>query len=441
MRRGILWLITAVAVTAASFLLYDSGKALFDPNPNFTWLDMYGDHADNYDHEYMGTSYLDWPVGIVWYGNASLDNVSSYLSSVGYPSQAFPSQYKYVRVWEDSEGGNVAWSGSDGNKTGCFWNIDPMAPASAGCVSGDGCMRHTRMYADNQYFSNAYWGNYILATTHYDTNEAFTSCVGTGPQRFGWGETNENIIAALAGLSGYTVVYDYWPMYNAGNDWTDYPNQHYHESDGYASFINFHPEPNPPASVKSEFTSTSTNRLSWATSSRATYYVVCSDFSPTGAFSSCSGHITNTYYNVSVPGTGYDGTQWYNKVMACNSLGCSALTTDYTLTERAYFSGWNYAFTYYRSSSSEKFQYINFMTYSGVGLGLKLHIKNGSSVGSTTVSTTSCLAHNTVSGTYSYSRSSFTSKLGTVGHTIGTYDTCGSDDSGDATSNRWGYRP
>ena len=162
-----------------------------------------------------------------------------------------------------------------------------------------------------------------------------------------------------------------------------------------------------------------------------------------GAFSACSGQITNTYYNVGVPGTGYDGTQWYNKVKACNSSGCSVLTTDYSLTERAYFSGWNYAFTYYRSSSDEKFQYINFMTYSGVGIGLKLHIKNGSAVGSTTVSTTGCLAHNTVSGTYTYSRSSFSSKLGTLGHTIGTYDTCGSssDHSGDATSNRWGYRP
>lgn len=44
----------------------------------------------------------------------------------------------------------------------------------------------------------------------------------------------------------------------------------------------------------------------------------------------------------------------------------------------------------------------------------------------------------------SYTSSLFTAhKLGTVGHTIGTYNNCGSssDHSGDATFNRWGYIP
>ena len=77
---------------------------------------MYGDHADNYDHEYMGTSYLDWPVAIIWRNSASLDNVHSYLSSIGYG--AISGDNKFVRVWEDSEGGDVAWSDLRGTKAG-----------------------------------------------------------------------------------------------------------------------------------------------------------------------------------------------------------------------------------------------------------------------------------------------------------------------------------
>ena len=233
MMRGLIWLIMAAAVTAASFLLYGAGKALFDPHPNLQWLNIYGDYMDNYDMDYMNPVALDWPVGIIWRGDASLDSVRSWLSETGYGPVSGAN--KFVRVWEDSEGGEVEWSGSMGNQTGCFDGPDPKA-ASQGCQSGDRCMRHTRTYADNQYFSNDQWGHYIVATAHYDTNHA--GC-GSGWERFGWSETVEQIIVNQAEDDGFVVKrgVDGKYMGNAGTGWTDDEQTHYHQSDGYASFI------------------------------------------------------------------------------------------------------------------------------------------------------------------------------------------------------------
>jgi len=235
MMRGFLWLFTAAAVTASSFLLYGGGQALFDPNPNLTWLDMFGDHADNYDMEYMNPDALDWPVGIIWRDYASLDGVRSYLSQKGYGPVEGIGADKYVRVWEDSEGGEVEWSNSKGNQTACFDGPDPEA-TSDGCQSGDRCMRHTRTYADNDYFSNDQWGHYILATAHYDTNHA--GC-GSGWERFGWSETVEQIIVNQADDDGFEVERNSHDidMHNAGTGWMDDEQTHYHQSDGYASFI------------------------------------------------------------------------------------------------------------------------------------------------------------------------------------------------------------
>jgi hypothetical protein len=237
MMRGLLWLVTAAAVTAGSFLLYGAGQALFDPHPNLQWLNIYGDYMDNYDMDYMNPDALDWPVGIIWRDDATLDDVRSYLSQNGYGP--IEGANEFVRVWEDSEGGVVEWSGSSGNQTACFDGPDPEAPEGfQGCQSGDRCMKHTRTYADNDYFSNDEWGHYIIATAHYDTNHA--DCVGSGNEKYGWSETVEQIILDQAAADGFDVISDYQPMYNEG--YGDIDATHYHQSDGYASFINFFPD-------------------------------------------------------------------------------------------------------------------------------------------------------------------------------------------------------
>jgi len=195
-----------------------------------------------------------------------------------------------------------------------------------------------------------------------------------------------------------------------------------------------------PSSMTSTFTSTSTNRLTWAAVSGAANYRVCTDLSPSGGFSNCTAPVTTTSYNAAVPTQ--DAVQWYNKVKACNAASqCTALSATFTLTERVTVAGWNYAFTFYRSSGSIIFRYVNFTNYGGVGLNLALHVKNGSSGGSPTVFTTSCVAYLQISGSYSRTASSFSSGiLGTIGHTVN--DCALTNHAGDGTPYpRWGYIP
>ena len=216
------------------------------------------------------------------------------------------------------------------------------------------------------------------------------------------------------------------------------------------------PSPTPaplatPSWVKSYFSSTSVDQISWAAVPNAHHYRVCTAFSPDSPSWNCGdpgagGQISGTSFNAGVPGTSFDNVQWYNKVKACNAAdACGSMSSKYTLTERAYFSGWNYAFTFYRDSSDTsklKFQFINFESIPGYGqFKLKLHLKNGSSVGEPYVTDTSCISYNTVSSVKTLTRSDFSSILGTVGHDLESSTACGTSHVGDAQQNRWGYRP
>ncbi|MDI6857128.1 MAG: fibronectin type III domain-containing protein [Dehalococcoidia bacterium] len=204
--------------------------------------------------------------------------------------------------------------------------------------------------------------------------------------------------------------------------------------------------PPAPSSITSSFVYLGSynykNRLTRSAVGGANYYKVCWDTSLSGSFSSCN-TVFGTQSDQNMPSG--DGTKWYNKVKSCSNSGfCGPLSSDYIMSQQALKDGWNYMFTHYRSGSSTVFQYINWMSYYGVPIGLKLHIKNGSSTGSTTLYNTVCLASGYISNPVYYSTSAFTThKLGTRGHTIGTYNTCGasSDHSGDAAFNRWGYIP
>ena len=99
-----------------------------------------------------------------------------------------------------------------------------------------------------------------------------------------------------------------------------------------------------------------------------------------------------------------------------------------------YVAGWNYAFTFYRSGSYIYLKYVNFMPY---GMGLNLHIRNGSSGTSPSVSdtigrtVTACVAHSSISGNLKYNRSGtsgFSTRIvGTNGHSALAGDACRSD--------------
>lgn len=194
MMRGLVWLLTAMTVMAAAFLLYSPSRALFDPDPNYQLLSVYGDSMGNYDMYYQNPEHLDWPVGIIWGGEASLADVRAYMKSALGPRYGDVSNAEeHLPVWEDSWGGfEVDWASSSGNQTACFWGPDPETDPTTACQVNDGCMRHTRTYADEDYFSNTQWGHYVIATQHYDTNHV-GNCDGGGA-KFGWSETVEDII-------------------------------------------------------------------------------------------------------------------------------------------------------------------------------------------------------------------------------------------------------
>src|SRR3989304_3520018 len=119
------------------FLLPNVGRAF---EPNVQWLNVFGDYVDNYDMEMYDPGLPDWPVGMVWGCQANLADVRSYMESSlgpGYGRPYGPS--KGLRVWEDSQGGGIQWSGDSGNQTACY-----DGPDGANCYSGDRCFRHTR---------------------------------------------------------------------------------------------------------------------------------------------------------------------------------------------------------------------------------------------------------------------------------------------------------
>jgi hypothetical protein len=200
----------------------------------------------------------------------------------------------------------------------------------------------------------------------------------------------------------------------------------------------------PPSTLGSSFPSTTVNRISWSSVPGADHYKVRTDTSPTGNFFSCSGNITDTQFDTSVPSA--DGDTAYHKVMACDNYdACSPMTTPFTLSERANTSGWNYAFTYYNSAGLINFQFINLMPFN---LQLQLHVTNGNLSNSTRVTSTNgsdptpCIAYNTVSPMIAYPASSFGSlTVGTLGHTVQDSLHCGMGDGGDGVNNRWGYLP
>jgi hypothetical protein len=299
------------------------------------------------------------------------------------------------------------------------------------------------------------WGDYSVASAHYEEwipyLPGFNSCdSGWFPKgdhavpNDGFNQGRDNVVQNWVTEGGHhyagTRNWDNRELRDQCNDWVA-------ASNGDVAFIRVRREMPAPSSITSSFVYLGSynykNRLTWSAVSGAYYYKVCWDTSVSGSFSSCN-TVYGTQSDQNMPSG--DGTKWYNKVKSCSNSGfCGPLSTDYTLSQQALKDGWNYQFTFYRSGSYTVFQYINWMSYLGVPLGLKLHIKDGSSIGSITRTTTSCLASGYISNPASYTTATyFTShKLGTRGHTIGTYNQCGSssDHSGDAAFNRWGYVP
>lgn len=276
---------------------------------------------------------------------------------------------------------------------------------------------------------NLSWSQIIAGTSYEIPNEkSFTikrgDCAGSPVfvKTVDKNDTSETLTSQPAGTYTYCVFSDSDADNQPVSDRSWWASNPVTVSDG---------APSAPSWVKSDFTSTSTNKISWASVSGAHHYYVCSDLAPNGSFSACT-YRTSTYFNAGVPtGAGNDGVQWYNKVKACNSSDvCSPLTVDYTLTEAAWFSGWWYVFTSWRNDSNIDTRFINFSW-----VDMKWYIKNGSSTSSPNVDSTSYFAPNAISSWEATPRTAFTN--GSAGRRI--EGTRARNANGYAGSVRWGY--
>ena len=134
-----------------------------------------GDSFRNFDFDSQKASAgnVDWPVDLVFWGNASVDKV---YAGIGW---SLAGSNEYARI-------------NDG--TGAIW------VASAGRKSGLCSGTHFRLYAPPVgYLSSRKLGHYVIATAHIDKNECF------GSAQYGWNETAEATVASRAAAAWGTA--------------------------------------------------------------------------------------------------------------------------------------------------------------------------------------------------------------------------------------------
>lgn len=159
---------------------------------NLTILGIDEDSFYNYDFETENatSTNVDWPVTMLFYGNAEVDKVKGMF--FGYPIAAV---WMHARL-DDGEG--WLWDEDRGTKKGNWYSED----------LGYNIYLHMRLYAPNppDYMNNTSWDNYVLGTTHYDDypDENWS----------GYSEYAENDFASIAIDDGYTVFEDWANFYN-----------------------------------------------------------------------------------------------------------------------------------------------------------------------------------------------------------------------------------
>ncbi|MFI5049634.1 MAG: hypothetical protein ACHQEA_07190 [Gaiellales bacterium] len=164
LRRAGSGLLLAVVV----FSLLGASSAMASTTTSLKTVHYGGDSFRNFDFDSQRASAgnVDWPVDLVFWGNASVDKV-------------------YAGIAWSLAGSNEYGRLNDG--TGAIWV--PSAGRKSGLCSGT----HFRLYAPPVgYLSNRKLGHYVIATAHVDKNECF------GSAQYGWNETAEATIASRA---------------------------------------------------------------------------------------------------------------------------------------------------------------------------------------------------------------------------------------------------
>ena len=173
MRRLGMGLGLVIALTLAA----SAGTARASTTTTLAKVQYGGDAFWNFDFDTktVTAGKVDWPVDIVFWGNASIAKV---YSKIGW---AWSGSTEYERL---NDGSGAVWVSSGGRK-------DTLCTDT-----------HFRLYAPAAgYLSNKPLGHYVIATAHLDKNEC-----GTSPT-YGWNETAEaNVAARAAAVWGAAAV-------------------------------------------------------------------------------------------------------------------------------------------------------------------------------------------------------------------------------------------
>ena len=120
----------------------------------------------DFDSQTAASNNVDWPVDLIFYGNASISKVFNKMHWVWSGSN------EYERVTTKS---GAVWVSSGGRKNTICTDT------------------HFRLYAPKVgYFTDPVLGHYVIGTAHLDKNEC-----GSSPT-YGWNETAEANVAARA---------------------------------------------------------------------------------------------------------------------------------------------------------------------------------------------------------------------------------------------------
>jgi hypothetical protein len=108
------------------------------------------DQFYNYDFtsRTVSATGVDWPVTIIFTGNASVSKIKSAYRSRGWGNPFVTTMYGY-----ENDGSGFVFAGDGGVKT--FATTSP----------------HMRLYAPGGRLYNSTWGYYVIATTHFDNAE------------------------------------------------------------------------------------------------------------------------------------------------------------------------------------------------------------------------------------------------------------------------------
>jgi hypothetical protein len=195
---------------------YGAATARASTAANLSLVNYRGDSFWNYDFNTatVDESNVDWPVDMVFWGNASVSKVYNKIGWIWSGSKEFE---------QINDGSGSVWVSSGGRKNTLCTDT------------------HFRLYAPSTgYLMNAALGHYVIATAHLDKNEC-----GSSPT-YGWNETAEaNVAKRAAAVWGSGAVKanaaalpDGTPTLSLFvNAQTGWQGSHYFNNNGYPTLV------------------------------------------------------------------------------------------------------------------------------------------------------------------------------------------------------------